>query len=88
MDLSGHRVVGHDQRSRQPIVKSSLSVIPSFLATSSCEDESGIDILVSSSSANPGKEQHTERVFTKKGVREFLVVERTGYPLEPNRLVD
>jgi hypothetical protein len=55
---------------------------------SSCEDESGIDILVPSSSANPDKEQHTERVFTKKGVREFLVVEHTGYPLEPNRLVD
>ena len=45
---------------------------------SSCEDEPGTGVLIPSSSTNPDKEQHTERVFTNKGVREFLVIEHTA----------
>src|SRR3954452_7693105 len=45
---------------------------------SSCEDESGTGVPIPSSSTNPDKGQHTERVFTNKGVREFLVIEHTA----------
>ena len=44
---------------------------------SSCEDEPGTSVPIPSSSTNPDKEQHTERVFTNKGVREFLIIEHT-----------
>jgi hypothetical protein len=45
---------------------------------SSSENEPGIDTPIPSSSTNPDKGQYTERVFTNKGVREFLVIEHTA----------
>lgn len=45
---------------------------------SSCEDESGTGVPIPSSSTNPDKGQHTERVFANKGVRDFLAIEHTA----------
>jgi hypothetical protein len=45
---------------------------------STSDAESGTDLPTSSNSALPDQERHTERVISRTGVREFLVVEHTA----------
>ena len=45
---------------------------------STSDVESGTDLPSSSNSALPDQERHTERVVSRNGVREFLVVEHTA----------
>jgi hypothetical protein len=45
---------------------------------STSDAESGTDLPISSNSALPNQERHTERVISRTGVREFLVVEHTA----------
>jgi hypothetical protein len=44
---------------------------------SSSEDDSGVDVPTSNSATLPDEGQHTERIFTNKGPREFLIVDHT-----------
>ena len=41
-------------------------------------DESGAELPEPSFPTLPDKEQHTERILTKRGLREFLVVDHTA----------
>jgi hypothetical protein len=44
----------------------------------SSEDESGDVVPIPSSSVNPNEEQLTERIFSNKGMREFLIVDHSA----------
>jgi hAT family C-terminal dimerisation region len=46
---------------------------------SSSEDDSGVDVPIPNSATLPDEGQHTERIFTNKGPREFLVVDLGNY---------
>jgi hypothetical protein len=41
-------------------------------------DESGAELSEPSFPTLPDREQHTERILTKKGLREFLIVDHTA----------
>jgi hypothetical protein len=63
------------------ILSSSAVLFSSFIQPSqmsTSDVESGTDLPSSSNSALPDQQRHTERVVSRNGVREFLVVEHTA----------